>query len=426
MKLLIVSILFSATHCLSQPKEQVSRENQVDHFLSPLIELRAFSGNILVAEGDKILFNKSYGMANYEKNIKNSRDTEFRIASISKGFTDIAFDVLETKHLIDKNDFISKYLPDFPNGNKIQVKHLLEHTSGIRDINSVPEYDSLSQKAYSTREVYEIVKKLPHDFEPGTKTKYSNSGFVVLAYLLEVLTNKTYEAFLLQEIFKPSGMKNTYIDNSHFTKKGSAYGYLANPNTNSMMRSINWDPSIKVGAGCFTSTTTDIYLFLKSYYTGKLAAKPVLPDDLSKAQYFQGNSPGFTSIAKVYLDKNLYVIVLSNNQSRVGWTIGHKIADIFLGKSVDDFNIPDIQLKKDLVARYEGIYPGNLTFEIGKLNNNYALLSIKDKGVYEPWKVSELIPLNDEQNKFLVPLFWETLKFEPDGGKYKAVWEIYK
>ncbi|HYF31007.1 MAG TPA: serine hydrolase domain-containing protein [Chitinophagaceae bacterium] len=425
MKSLMV-IIFAClgVYCSGQERAGIKREAEIDRLLKALDKYRVFSGTILVVENDTVSFLKSYGKANYETGADNTIDTRFRIASLSKSFTDVAIEILEEEGLIKKSDYVSKFLRDFPNGDSITIDNLMRHRSGIKDINSLPQYDSLSYKRYTPAQVYELIKELPLEFEPGTATKYSNSGFALLAYIIEVISGKSYESFLAEKVFKPSGMHSTFIDKSGFSCRNCAMGYLAEPNTGKLIRSINWDPSIKVGSGCFTATALDVYRFFKAYYTGKLVKANYLPRNLAVPRYFQGNSPGFTSITKYFLDKNIYVVVLSNNQSRVAWTVCHKLADMITGGRTTEFDYPEIPLKKNLVKKYAGhYYSGGFNFEIKEVNGNYAMISVKEGGLKEEWKISELWPLDDSQTKFLVPLFWEIVTFEPHEKGYKPVWE---
>ena len=112
-------------------------------------------------------------------------DTKFRIASISKLFTEVAILKLVENSKLSLDDKIIKYIPDYPRGNEITIEYLLSHRSGIPHLNNFSNYDSLSKFSYTASDVIELFKYKPLDFNPGEKYRYSNSGYVLLAYIIE-------------------------------------------------------------------------------------------------------------------------------------------------------------------------------------------------------------------------------------------------
>jgi CubicO group peptidase (beta-lactamase class C family) len=137
MKNLIILALLSLI-----PSAAVSQtstvEAEVDRYLAPYIQMKDFSGTVLIAKDGKILMRKGYGMANYELATPNNAQTKFHIASLSKTFTATAIVLLEKQGLLSFDDPLSKFLPDFPNGDKIKISHLLTHSSGIPDFYALP------------------------------------------------------------------------------------------------------------------------------------------------------------------------------------------------------------------------------------------------------------------------------------------------
>jgi len=118
---------------LSAPCTPRETESKVDEYINAYLKMGTFSGSILIARKGIVLFSKGYGMANYENDVPNIPQTKFRLGSITKQFTATSIMQLEEKGLLNVNDPISRYLPDYPDGEKITIHHLLTHTSGIPD-----------------------------------------------------------------------------------------------------------------------------------------------------------------------------------------------------------------------------------------------------------------------------------------------------
>jgi CubicO group peptidase (beta-lactamase class C family) len=155
-----------------------------------------FSGSVLVARDGHLLFEKSYGMANYEWGIANSEKTKFHIASVTKTFTAAAILQLERQGKLKLSDPLSKYVPDFLNGERITIEQMLTHTSGLPDFYSLPEYPIRKYQKVTLADLVAWVKTKPLDFLPGSKSSYSNTGYAFLAYIIEQVLGKPYEQFL--------------------------------------------------------------------------------------------------------------------------------------------------------------------------------------------------------------------------------------
>src|SRR5579862_9628160 len=134
--LAIVAILSCNALC-SDGRAPLS--SQVDAYIQPYVASNNFSGVILIAREGKILVNQGYGLANRELAVANTPDTRFHIASVSKSFTAAAILVLEQRGKLSVRDPLSKFIPDYPNGDKITIHHLLTHTSGIANANNLPQ-----------------------------------------------------------------------------------------------------------------------------------------------------------------------------------------------------------------------------------------------------------------------------------------------
>src|SRR6476646_6386642 len=169
--------------------------------VQPYADAQMFMGSVLVAKNGKVIFSKSYGMANLEWNVPNSSSTRFNIASMTKQFTAASILLLEDRGKLKTDDLVKKYLPDAPaSWDKITIYHLLTHTSGISD--DAARYEPGPPEKLLFRDA-------PLNFQAGQQWAYTNLGYIVLGYLLEKISGESYEDFVRQNIFKPLGMNDS-------------------------------------------------------------------------------------------------------------------------------------------------------------------------------------------------------------------------
>ncbi len=182
---------------------------KIDAYIRPFLEGDNFPGVILVARGDAILFSKAYGMANYELRVANTPRSRFHLASLTKMFTAAAVLLLEEQGKLSTFDTVSKFLSDYPNGDKIRLEHLLTHTAGMHNA----DFSEGEGRVRCTLE--QLVAKFrdkPLDFEPGSRTRYSNSNYNLLAHIIEKASGRSYGDFLKVNIFDRLGMKSALHD----------------------------------------------------------------------------------------------------------------------------------------------------------------------------------------------------------------------
>jgi CubicO group peptidase (beta-lactamase class C family) len=167
-------------------------------------------GVFLVSQKGKNIYRKAFGKANLELNVNMTPDNVFQIGSMTKQFTAVAILMLEQQGKLKVTDPVSKYNKDYPNGDKITIHHLLTHTSGIKDFTKMKALSSIAQKEMKPEAMVDFFKNEPVDFAPGEKFEYNNSGYVLLGYIIEVVTGDTYEDFIQKNIFDKAGMTHSY------------------------------------------------------------------------------------------------------------------------------------------------------------------------------------------------------------------------
>ena len=166
-------------------------------------------GAFMVARNGKEIYTKAFGRANLELNVNMRTDNVFQIGSMTKQFTAIAILMLEEQGKLSTSDRISKYIADYPNGNSITIHHLLTHTSGIRDFTKMKTLRDIAQKEMTPEMMVNFFKNEQVDFAPGERFDYNNSGYVLLGYILELVSGDTYEAFIQKYIFQKLGMSQS-------------------------------------------------------------------------------------------------------------------------------------------------------------------------------------------------------------------------
>lgn len=188
-----------------------------------------YSGVILVAKPDGIVFERSYGLADRESQIAVTNDTQFALASVGKLFTATAILQLVDSGKIALDEPIITYLPDYPNkaaASKITVRHLLSHSSGFGNIDIFGPENKERRLTLSTPAQFIAYQgdRAP-EFEPGTKGGYSNYGYIVLGRIIEVMSGEDYESYLANHIFKPAGMVHTGFPTFDSRAPNIAVGY---------------------------------------------------------------------------------------------------------------------------------------------------------------------------------------------------------
>ncbi len=185
---------------------------KLNEYIDQLIEEGDLSGSVLIAEGEKVLFERAFGMANRETSRKNTLSTPFNLASSSKMFTAVAVMKLVQKGTLDLNDPVIKFFPNYPNkefAQRATVAHLLSHASGLGDFWD-DEYEKHWHEISTLEQYLPFITSKPLRFEnPGEGGSYSNSGFILLGLIIEKVTGENYYAYMQKTIFDPLRMENT-------------------------------------------------------------------------------------------------------------------------------------------------------------------------------------------------------------------------
>jgi CubicO group peptidase (beta-lactamase class C family) len=402
-----------------------------EQYLKPYVDSRSFSGQILISQKGKILFSKAYGLANVEFNVANDVNTEFHIMSVTKSFNAAAILILEQRGQLTTEDPVSKYVPDYPLGNKITIHHLLSHTSGIPDINDLPEYKVAKLQHQTPATLMELYKNKPLEFQPGEKYQYSNSNYSLLAFIIEQISKKTFGDFIKENIFIPVGMEHTYHhdDMSQVIPK-LADGYVPDGHFG-LQKTPYLDWTSKTGSGTVISTAEDL-----NKWNVALLGTSILSETSKKKMFTEykqagygwylgkqndrayifmnGLTSGFSAHIGRYPEDEVCVIVLSNYFVYISKQMAIDLAAIVFNKPVD---VPAFtrKLTDDESKQIVGSYKFGKDF----YKPDYVL-EVKTDGDKVVANYGELIP--NKPFEFLERPYGGKVKFMKDAaGKVNAV-----
>jgi CubicO group peptidase (beta-lactamase class C family) len=313
--------------------EQLEQTTAIDTYLRSLEEEGAFSGAVLVAREGQVLLSKGYGLANREEGIPNTPQTRFRLCSITKQFTAMGILILQDQGALDVQDRLCDYVADCPLAWKdITLHQLLVHTSGIPDFADLPNYEATKGIPATPLEIIDRFRSLPLDFAPGQEWRYSNSGYILLGYIIEQVSGQPYDAFIQEHIFQPLGMADSGYDHNLDIV---ATGYTGE---DGRWRKADYiDMSIPYAAGALYSTVEDMYRWDQALYTEQLVPQALLGRmftsfaDSPLGGYGYGwfitrqhNRPvvrhggggdGFITLIERYPDDRVTIIVLCNREN---------------------------------------------------------------------------------------------------------------
>ncbi len=312
-------------------KEEMLKE--LNTYMDGISAKDEFSGVVLLSKGDKPIFRKAYGLASKEYNVPNRVDTRFNLGSINKFLTRIAIEQLEGKGLLRSEDYISKYLPEYPNkeaAEKVTIRNLLEMTSGIGDFFG-EKYRSTPKDFIRTLSDYlSLFGDKPLLFEPGTNRQYSNGGYIVLGLIIEKVSGQTYFDYVSEHICKIAGMENTAHFEADVPVENVASGYTNNWDENDhpgepRRNNIYTRPARGSSAGGGYSTVDDLLKLVVALKENKLSAPSVSGEVSHQGIGIAGGAPGINAEVETNPETDYTIIVLSNYDPPAARNVARKI-----------------------------------------------------------------------------------------------------
>jgi CubicO group peptidase (beta-lactamase class C family) len=250
---------------------QTNFAQTADDYLSKLTVEGEFSGAVLIATNGNAIFASAYGLANRELDVANTTNTVFRLGSVTKQFTAMAILILQERNKLNVTNFISQYVQPCPKAWRgITIHHLLTHTSGIPNFTKFPDDEDWERRPTTVSATVNRFRNKPLEFPPGTKMHYSNSGYVLLGYIIEQVTKTSYEKFLTENIFQPLGMKHSGYDHPALILPNRASGYIED-GTNTI-NCIPYAMDTPHAAGALYSTVGDLLRWDQALYSTQLVS----------------------------------------------------------------------------------------------------------------------------------------------------------
>lgn len=311
MKQLIISIMcfISLSSCKKTSNFQSvysKNVNNIKRLLDSTDLSKNYNGSILIADGKKVLFEKSYGFNETNKK-ENEIHSKYDIASMGKMFTAVSIMQLKERGAITLDKTIGELLPDYPNNEakSISIQQLLSHTSGLGDFFS-PEFDKNKDSIKNLSDILPFFVDDPLEFKPGKRMRYSNAGYVVLGLIIEKITGKSYNEYLIKNVFEPANMAST---GPLFSSAGGG-----NSTVEDLQKfALAFQAHKLVNEDSFLSMITDH--FNNGYGYGMSLR------DLNGTKIFghNGGAPGISGELDMVTGKPLIIITMSNRSPNEGW-----------------------------------------------------------------------------------------------------------
>ena len=344
-----------------------------------------------VMEGGRVTFARGYGMANLETGTPLTPESVIYIASASKQFTAAAVALLAVEGRIDLEDDIRTVIPEFPDlGATITVRHLVHHTSGIRDYFGLYSLAGKSDREYTNNQLILdlLYRQRGLNFEPGDRYLYSNSNYILLAEIVRRVTGQTLNQFTLKRIFEPLGMKSSHFDDNYreiVPHRAASYG-LANEQPFRFVKAFD-----AVGDGNLLTSVVDLQRWDENFYSPTVGGQELLDLILTVGQLNNGEKldyafglihgqrrgletvshggafKGFRTQLVRFPEQHFSVAVLCNLANTNPTSLANRVADLYLeGKYPEPpaeirdraapTSVTTVQLEPDQLAALSGSY----------------------------------------------------------------------
>ncbi|WP_346320334.1 serine hydrolase domain-containing protein [Chitinophaga sp. YIM B06452] len=398
---------------------------EVNAYLQSAAAAGKFNGVALVAKDGKVILHKAYGWKDVAGKKYNDTSTRFPILSITKSFTAMVVLKLQEEGRLSLQDKLSRYFPDFPNGDNITLAQLLNHTSGLFNYTDIIEEKDSARVNYPVLKelIVDQIRKNPPEHAPGEDLSYNNSGYYLAGLIIEKVTGKPYEQNVRELIFTPLDMQHSGFDFNRLGKNIKATGYQFL--NDSIQKPYTFlDSTVGFSAGAIYSTTGDMYKWTQAIGKRILsAASWDIAFTRQAGDYgigfrvngFRGNGyvrhsggyPGFVSDFVHYPEKDVTIILFKNsgNYGEDLWPVAMGISSVVLGLPYDLWKRGKaVSLPGEVLKQRAGKYVAD------KLT---ILFTVKDGQLYEVLPDgTELLLLAESSDTFYLENYNTTLRFE--------------
>lgn len=362
-------------------------KDKLDRYFETLASNNKLMGSVSMSEEGVLIYEKAFGFADIDQQIKLSPESRFRVGSITKMFTAALIFKAIDEGKINLDQKIDTFFPELENSELISISQLLNHRSGIHSITSNPDYFTWNTEPKSRKSLYSIILEGGSDFEPNSKADYSNSNYILLTWILEDIYRAEYPNLLSKYITIPLKLDNTYIGTKTNPSDKEAFSYKY---SGEWIKEADTDMSIPLGAGAIVSTTGDLTRFIEGLFAGKiispgsLAMMQEMKDNFGRGMFripfydksSYGHTGGIDEFKSMlsYFPAESFSLAVSTNGSAIDPNQAAIAAlSAYFGK---DYEIPEfknISLTPEEIHQYLGIYSSSgfpLKITITQENNS--------------------------------------------------------
>ena len=421
-KRLSLIIIALSTLCYAQQPDF----NKLDEFLNVLDEHNKLMATMTITNDNAVVYNKAIGFSDVGTKTKNTNATKFRIGSITKAFTAVMIFQLVDEGRITLETPLSKFYPTIPQADNIKIANLLNHSSGLYNITNDPKFGDWMLMHSSKKMMLPRIFNYDLDFNPGEQTAYSNTNYMLLGYIIEILDKSIYAQSLERRIVEKINLSSTYYGGKISAKANESHSYsVENQNWNIQQETDMSNPG---GAGAIVSTSKDLTTFMNALFDGKLisassfeAMKKTSNNEVCHGLFYanmngvdiyasEGGIDGFQSML-VHVPKTKITIALTANA--LDFSKMRIILTAFAASNGQPITLPiftKMELTEEQVQLYEGEYacdevPYKLIF---KAHGTILL------GAPEQSNLKELTPT--KQHQFTFDTLGIVLDFYPETG----------
>jgi CubicO group peptidase (beta-lactamase class C family) len=327
-------------------------------------------GSVAVSKNGTLLYQRSVGLSDVEGNKRANEQSTYRIGSISKTFTAVLVMRAVEQQLIQLDQTIEGFFPTIKNANKITIRHLLSHRSGIHNFTDDKDFLTWNTQPQSEKAMMERLSQLGSDFQPDYKFSYSNSNYVLLTFLLEKVMKDKYPSLLKKFILQPIGLKNTFYGGKINVSKNESKSYTYRDGWKAESET---DMSIPLGAGAIVSNPADIILFSEALFNGKIIQPEslvimtnmkdnyglglfVIPFYDKKGYGHTGGIDGFNAVFSYFPEDKVAYALTSNGTNFINNKISIALLSAVFGRPFDIPVFKIFELSIQELDLYVGTY----------------------------------------------------------------------
>jgi CubicO group peptidase (beta-lactamase class C family) len=341
---------------LAEPSAREAFLRSTEGIIDAYREADWFTGTVAIFDGDALIFDQSYGLADISQNIANESNTRIRIGSINKHFTAALVLRLVQRGELGIDDTLARFDLGFPDAiaNQVSLRHLLSHRSGFEDI-FTEEYRKTYKSLESISDKLPLLLDAPLRFEPGSDRHYSNYGYIVLGAVVERVTGKAFGVALEDEILEPAGLNDTfYALTADVPGKARSYRFTYAGNKQDRTGDLE---NVTPDGGMYSTPADLIEFFSKLFYSDAiindemkaLMANGYSDRDISWGEVLEsptavwssyGGGPGVSAALELLLKDRLFIVVLANTDALVAEQISQRVVALYRGEEPEPAQLP--------------------------------------------------------------------------------------